>query len=50
MDLDEVMMKADDKSSDTGNREFQKIDTRVSSKQSQYRDNDLKAICVEKHL
>ena len=48
MDLDEVMMRADDKSSENGNLESQKNDTRNSSKQSRNRKGSLKVICVDK--
>ena len=48
MDLDEVMMRADDKSSENGNHESQKNDTRNSSKQSRNRKGSLKVICVDK--
>ena len=48
MDLDEVMMRADDKSSENANNESQKNDTRNSSKTSRNRKGSLKVICVDK--
>ena len=48
MDLDEVMMRADDKSSDGGSHEFYQNDSRVSSRQSRNRKSSLKVICVDK--
>ena len=48
MDLDEVMMNADDKSSDNGNNEYYRNDTRVSSNHSNSRKGSLKVICVDK--
>ena len=48
MDLDEVMLKTEDSTSEANTHEFYKNDSRIQSRMSKRRNSSLKLICVDK--
>ena len=48
MDLDEVMLKTEDSTSDANTHDFYKNESRHSSRKLQKRNSSLKLICIDK--
>ena len=48
MDLDEVMMKTEDSTSDANTHDFYRNDSRTNSRNSIRKKSSLKVICVDK--
>ena len=48
MDLDEVMLKTEDSTSEANTHDFYQNESRIHSRKSKRRNSSLKLICVDK--